>query len=119
MAEELNMTRQVTACARCGQDHEVIFKKLTHPIQIFEDTRVRNAAFFRNPSARLYTHWAPCPTNGEPILMRMMTGPSCCVGGKCRSRRFPLAPEGGYRVGQPVTQAQLDEIEKVQAEPAS
>lgn len=116
MAETLNLIRSITACARCGQDHaEITFKQLQKPIQLFEDTRVRNAAFFRNPSALMYTHWASCPTTGEPILMKLYNGPSCCIGGKCRSRA-PNHREG-YRVGQPVTQEQLDEINKAQAEP--
>lgn len=109
MAVKLNIPRQITSCARCGQDHaEIVFKQLTHPVQLFEDSRVRNAAFFRTPSAQMYTHWAPCPTNGEPILMRMITRPpSCCVGGVCRSR----APgHRNYQPGQPVTQEQLDNL---------
>ena len=41
-------------CARCKEDHtEVSFSKLTYP---HED----------------YTYWAACPTNKEPILMKIM-----------------------------------------------
>ena len=80
--------KDIGTCSRCGREHgEIMFKKLAKPIQLFEDTRVRKAAFFSNPSAIMYTHWAPCPTTGEPILMRLFAGPSCCVGGKCQSRR--------------------------------
>ncbi len=48
-------------CARCGETHElpIIFKPLTHPVR---DLRGREFA----------SHWAECPTNGEPILMRLV-----------------------------------------------
>lgn len=51
-------TGSIRGCARCrGDGHEdVVWKPLTHAI---EDT-----------DGTLWTHWAPCPTNGEPILMR-------------------------------------------------
>lgn len=40
-------------CARCGEKHvELRFKPLTHP-------------------ADEWTHWALCPTNGEPIMLRI------------------------------------------------
>lgn len=40
-------------CARCGETHHGIkWRMLTRPCG--DDT-----------------HWAPCPTNGEPILMRI------------------------------------------------
>ena len=47
----------IVGCARChGDGHEDVFwMPLTHPL---EAGGVR------------FTHWAPCPTNGEPILMR-------------------------------------------------
>lgn len=46
----------VRHCARCGGDHENVgFKPLTKPIP-------------GNDESVLWTHWAPCPTNGEPIL---------------------------------------------------
>ncbi len=50
----------VRGCARCGGVHEVDFKRLTNPIEAVDHDEV------------VYTHWAPCPTNGEPILMRKM-----------------------------------------------
>lgn len=47
----------VHRCARCGGDHEAVtFEPLTH--EIADGDRV------------LASHWAPCPENGEPILMR-------------------------------------------------
>lgn len=55
---------QVVSCARCGGDHEDIeFRKLARPIDVKMDGI---AAMVR------YAHWAPCPTTGEPILMRWL-----------------------------------------------
>lgn len=48
----------VYSCSRCGFDHDnVPLLKLTNP--------------FAPPEAMglEWTHWAPCPTNGEPILI--------------------------------------------------
>ncbi|MFL5312237.1 MAG: hypothetical protein ACJ79H_17530 [Myxococcales bacterium] len=51
-----DITSSVVHCARCGGDHpDLTFKPLTIPIEL-------------GPPGGL-THWAPCPTNGEPILM--------------------------------------------------
>lgn len=48
----------IGSCARCGEDHsDLVFKPFTHPIETH--TRV------------LFTHFAPCPTNGEPIVMEI------------------------------------------------
>jgi hypothetical protein len=46
----------MVGCARCdGDGHEdVLFKPLTHPVQI---------------EGWWFGFWAPCPANGEPILM--------------------------------------------------
>lgn len=47
----------VKNCARCKKDHHgLIFCPLQHPIEREVDPE---------------THWAPCPTNGQPILMRI------------------------------------------------
>lgn len=44
-------------CARCKGDHfDVQFRRLTHPI--------------RDDDGTVWAWWAPCPTNGEPILLR-------------------------------------------------
>ena len=44
----------IRGCARCGQNHrKLTFTPLTHPIEAVE----------------AWTHWCPCPTNGEPILL--------------------------------------------------
>ena len=47
----------LNGCARChGDGHEgLVFKPLEHAVEDADGE---------------YTHWAPCPTNGEPILMR-------------------------------------------------
>jgi hypothetical protein len=47
----------IRGCARCdGDGHEdVTWLPLTHPIE---------------DSDGVWTHWAPCPTNGQPILMQ-------------------------------------------------
>jgi len=50
--------KRIINCARCGKDHENIqTQAFTHPV--LEDL----------PSEKvLYSHWALCSTNGEPIL---------------------------------------------------
>lgn len=60
MPERLDYTMKVSIqyCARCGQDHDGLeFQLLTHPM---------------NDSDGIRNYWAPCPTNGEPILMRIL-----------------------------------------------
>lgn len=49
----------IVGCARCyGEGHtDLLFEPLTHPVDVNDDL---------GP----LTHWAPCPTNGEPILLR-------------------------------------------------
>lgn len=43
-------------CARCGGEHEgVVYMPLERPARLSDEVVV--------------SHWAPCPTNGEPILM--------------------------------------------------
>lgn len=56
--EEITIDQK--GCARChGEGHKKItFKKFTHPL-----------ANLSAPDGVLPTHWALCPTNGEPILM--------------------------------------------------
>jgi hypothetical protein len=51
-------TCSIRGCARChGDGHEdVLWVPLTFPIEDSDGT--------------LWTYWAPCPTNGQPILMR-------------------------------------------------
>jgi len=56
-------TSSIRGCARCdGDGHEdVLWQPLTFPIEDTDGTS--------------WTHWAPCPTNGEPILMRTFEVP--------------------------------------------
>lgn len=50
--------KKVENCARCKRNHkDVRFEVFKHPVI---------AGPMNND---LYTHWAPCPTNGQPILM--------------------------------------------------
>lgn len=58
----MNVTVDLNGCARCDADGhtELTFTPLTNPVAV-DDT---------NPEHDL-THWAPCPTNGEPILLRI------------------------------------------------
>lgn len=52
-------------CARChGHGHDdLTFQPLTHPVE-YEDEMY-------GPTI-VGTHWAICPTTGEPILLRMV-----------------------------------------------
>lgn len=58
-----SMTQNLVGCARChGPGHEgLVFAQLHHP--------------FVGDDAIAYTHWAPCPTNGQPIMLRMFEAP--------------------------------------------
>lgn len=49
-------------CQRCGEDHVLTFRQLVPPI---DD----------------YGWWAPCPTTGEPILLRAVPSPVPCKTG--------------------------------------
>lgn len=55
--DDLEFTMDQRGCARCyGDGHPgITFKKLTYPVDLVEPP---------------FTHWAPCPTNGEPILLQ-------------------------------------------------
>jgi hypothetical protein len=47
---------ELTGCARCGLTHtHVEFRRLTNPIVVAEIGE--------------FEWWAPCPNNGEPILL--------------------------------------------------
>ena len=54
------MKINVKHCARCERDHDDLeFAAFTkHPIQ--------------HADGEVFTHWALCPANGEPILMRVV-----------------------------------------------
>ncbi len=51
------ITFDQVGCARCNGDGHpgITFLPFTYPV--------------RTPNVREFTHWAPCPTNGEPILL--------------------------------------------------
>lgn len=50
-------THSLRGCARCGHDHsDILWMPLTQPVE--------------DPDGTKWTHWASCPTNGQPILMR-------------------------------------------------
>jgi hypothetical protein len=55
---EITLPAYLRNCARCKGDHKerIEWKQLTYPMNE-------------------YTHWAMCPTNGEPILMRIVEIP--------------------------------------------
>ena len=59
------ITIDLVGCARClGEGHEgLIFQPLTHPVEFDLELMQEN-----------FTHWALCPTNGEPILMSVTKG---------------------------------------------
>lgn len=59
MIRELDrLTTDIEGCARCGGEHNQL-------------------AFtpFRRPMDE-WTHWAMCPVNGEPIVLRMVKEPT-------------------------------------------
>lgn len=52
---------KVRNCARCGGDHnELEWEELERPIEDNDGIE--------------WTHWCPCPKNGQPILCRMTPG---------------------------------------------
>lgn len=49
----------VKGCARCGDNHEgLAWKAFVHPVEVPELKWV-------------WRWWAPCPVNGDPILLRV------------------------------------------------
>lgn len=61
MSPPTPITTDLVGCARChGDGHKALtFQPLTYPLRPDRE---------HEPPL---THWAPCPTNGEPILMRV------------------------------------------------
>lgn len=53
------ITTTVAGCARCGQTHEGV------------EFREFIGRPFIDCDNSIWTHWAQCPTNHEPILMRI------------------------------------------------
>lgn len=66
--EAHTMVVDVNGCARCQSEaHPALqFAPLTHPVEAGLQADEHGAAQEAPP----YTHWAPCPVNGEPILLR-------------------------------------------------
>lgn len=60
MAKAVPITIDVNGCARCrGAGHpNLTFLPLTRPFELSVDG-----------VEIIFSHWAPCPTNGEPILL--------------------------------------------------
>lgn len=70
MAVETPTPREtdVRGCARCEGDHDGLeFQPLGRPIEI-EGANVLNGSSLLNRTLVL-SHWATCPTTGEPILL--------------------------------------------------
>lgn len=58
MAEGISLA--IRNCARCGEDHPtLIFSPFTRPVRHADLEGV------------LWTYWTACPTNDEPILLRV------------------------------------------------
>lgn len=60
-------------CARCGEDGprhpdgpKFLFRRFTHPIEDADGT--------------VWTHWAPCPVNGDPVLLKTLVSPGAVNG---------------------------------------
>jgi hypothetical protein len=51
----LSIVTNIVGCARCGASH---FDIRFHALDV--------------PVAERWTHWAPCPNNGQPILMEIV-----------------------------------------------
>lgn len=58
MSDIPSVKTDLVGCARCGADGHagIVFRPLARPLVLPD-------------SAIVLTYWAPCPTNGEPILM--------------------------------------------------
>lgn len=53
---------KLTGCARCGEEHhELVFRPLVRAVERDGDV--------------IATHWAACPTSGDPILMITLPKP--------------------------------------------
>ena len=59
---EETMSLPVTACARCGENHDAIkYRRFQRPVVDDDGT--------------VWDWWGTCPTNGDPILMHMGYAP--------------------------------------------
>lgn len=58
-AKAQTITLDLIGCARCGEDHkEITYTRLTRPLEI--------------GSTLVFSHWAPCPVNGEPVMLSIV-----------------------------------------------
>lgn len=54
---DVGVIQNVKGCARCGGDHPgLVFRPLTRAME-------------PEGTSRSWQQWAPCPTNGEPIML--------------------------------------------------
>jgi hypothetical protein len=54
---------KVTNCARCQGTHELVHAtKLTYPMSPRD-------AIWHTGEQMAWTHWFPCPTNGQPVMV--------------------------------------------------
>ena len=69
MSDTNNMkARNIKHCSRCVEDHAAVeMRELKRPFAPPEANGIE------------WTHWAPCPTNGEPILFIVTEGGSSDV----------------------------------------
>lgn len=73
------VTSDVKSCARCGGDHlQLEFRHLIRPIAPVE-------------MHTSWTLWAPCPINGEPILLATYGGEGHPANGKPPAELTPLS----------------------------
>lgn len=58
--QESTIRCDIRACARCNGSHDaLLFRTLSSPMD-----------FGAGEGRTIYTHWALCPDNGEPIILR-------------------------------------------------
>lgn len=56
---------RVSACARCGVDHEIVFRRFRGgPLVVHHPDAP-------GPALPSYSHWGECRLTGEPVLMRV------------------------------------------------
>lgn len=57
---KIDLFPDIRQCARCGRDHAALpFLRLQRPMEDADGVD--------------WTHWATCPTTGEPVLMFIRT----------------------------------------------
>lgn len=77
-------------CARCGKDHKQLkFSRLTRP-------------------GPRHSFWAPCPTNGEPIMMKVEITPDKPEKEKKPKRKLTWKEKGWFSPTQAFGPRHLD-----------